>query len=260
MQRYFIEMAYKGTNYHGWQIQPNGETIQSSLEKAFSTICREKIAVTGAGRTDSGVHASYFVAHFDSVSTTLDDSSFLQHLNGFLDKDIVIYSINKVKENAHARFDAFSRTYRYYIHQNKNPFKQETSWLLRSYLDIDKMNEVSRLLIGTHDFTSFSKLHTDVKTNDCTVNIAKWERKEDSIIFTVKANRFLRNMVRAIVGTIILAGQRKIDKEDLINILRLKDRSSAGMSVPAQGLFLADIRYPDDVFKKSVSLRKGKRI
>jgi len=252
MQRYFIEMAYKGTNYHGWQIQPNGVTVQASLEKALSTICREKIAVTGAGRTDSGVHASYFVAHFDSVSTTLDSPVFLQHLNGFLNKDIVVYSINKVKQDAHARFDAFSRTYRYYIHQNKNPFKQETSWLLRGDLDVDKMNELSHLLIGTHDFTSFSKLHTDVKTNNCTVSLAQWERKENSIIFTVKANRFLRNMVRAIVGTLILAGQNKIGKEDLSDILKLKDRSLAGMSVPAHGLFLADIRYPDNVFIKSI--------
>jgi len=250
MQRYFIEMAYKGTNYHGWQIQPNGVTVQASMEKALSTICREKIAVTGAGRTDSGVHASYFVSHFDSVITTLDNPFFLQHINGFLNKDIVVYSINKVKGDAHARFDAFSRTYRYYIHQSKNPFIQETSWLLRGDLDVDKMNEVSQLLIGTHDFTSFSKLHTDVKTNNCTIDFAQWERKEDSIIFTVSANRFLRNMVRAIVGTLILAGQNKIDKKDLINILKLKDRSSAGMSVPAQGLFLADISYPDNVFKK----------
>jgi len=251
MQRYFIEMAYNGTNYHGWQIQPNGVTVQASMEKALSTICREKISVTGAGRTDSGVHASYFVAHFNSVSTTLDNPGFLQHLNGFLDKDIVVYSINKVKENAHARFDAFSRTYRYYIHQNKNPFKQDTSWFLRCDLDVDNMNEVSRMLVGTHDFTSFSKLHTDVKTNDCTVDLAQWERKGDSIIFTVRANRFLRNMVRAIVGTLILAGKNKINKEDLTNILKLKDRSSAGMSVPAQGLFLADIRYPDNIFKNS---------
>ena len=252
MQRYFIEMAYKGTNYHGWQIQPNAITVQSSLEKALSTICREKISVTGAGRTDSGVHASYFVAHFDSISTTLDDLEFIKHLNRFLDKDIVIYSINKVKENAHARFDAFSRTYRYYIHQNKNPFNQELSWFLSGDLDIYKMNEVSSILIGTHDFTSFSKLHTDVKTNDCTVDFANWEKKGDSIIFTIKANRFLRNMVRAIVGTVIMAGRNKIDKDDMIKILNLKDRSSAGMSVPPQGLFLADIRYPDNVFIKSL--------
>ncbi|MFA6843166.1 MAG: tRNA pseudouridine synthase A, partial [Bacilli bacterium] len=160
----------------------------------------------------------------------------------------------------HARFDAFSRTYRYYIHQNKNPFKQETSWLLRGDLDVDKMNEVSQILIGTHDFTSFSKLHTDVKNNNCTISLAQWERKEDSIIFTVRANRFLRNMVRAIVGTLIWAGQNKIDKEDLSDILKLKDRSSAGMSVPAHGLFLADIRYPDNVFKKLYFFRKEKGI
>lgn len=253
-QRYFIELSYKGTNFHGWQFQPNASSIQECIEKALSTILRSKISIFGAGRTDTGVHARYYVAHFDSDIETLDSKDFRHKLNSFLHKDISVFSITKVKSDAHARFDAISRTYMYYINLEKNPFTQDTSWYYYKKPDIDLMNEACTILFEYSDFTSFSKLHTDVKTNDCKIFKASWQIHSDELVFTVQADRFLRNMVRALVGTILEVGINKIDLSDFRQIIENKNRDEAGLSVPAHGLFLTDIRYPDNIFIKTVHI------
>jgi tRNA pseudouridine38-40 synthase len=249
-QRYFIELAYKGTSFHGWQIQPNAISVQASIEKALSVITRETIAVTGAGRTDTGVHASYFVAHFDSLKENLDHPDFTHKLNSFLSKDLVIFSVSKVTQEAHARFDAVSRTYQYHLNLKKDPFVLETSWHFYVQPDIEGMNEASRILFEYTDFTSFSKLHTDVKTNNCAIYCAEWIQEGTNIVFSVKADRFLRNMVRALVGTILEVGIGKIDLDLFRQIIEQKDRGAAGLSVPAHGLFLTDIAYPEEIFKR----------
>ena len=250
-QRYFIELAYNGTRFHGWQIQPNATTIQESLEYALSTICREKTDVTGAGRTDTGVHARYFVAHFDSAHETLDHPDFVHKLNSFLSADIAVFGLTKVGPGAHARFDAVSRTYHYFIHQRKDPFSRETSGYFPRPLNLEKMNEACAVLSAYSDFTSFSKLHTDVKTNLCKIYVARWIRKEGQLILTIQADRFLRNMVRAIVGTMVQLGQEKITIVDFRRIIDSKDRSAAGASAPPEGLFLTDIAYPEGVFRRT---------
>jgi tRNA pseudouridine38-40 synthase len=250
-QRYFIELAYKGTNFHGWQIQPNAISVQESLEKALSTVTREAISVTGAGRTDTGVHASYFVAHFDSAKPDLDHPDFVHKLNSFLCKDIVIFGVSKIFPEAHARFDAISRTYQYHLNLRKDPFALETSWHFYIQPDLERMNEASRILFEYTDFTSFSKLHTDVKTNNCKIYCAEWSQGGANIIFTVKADRFLRNMVRALVGTILEVGIGKIDLNQFRQIIEQKDRGAAGLSVPALGLFLTDIEYPEAIFLRN---------
>ena len=252
MQRYFIELAYKGTNFHGWQVQPNAMSVQASLEKALSVITREPISVTGAGRTDTGVHASYFVAHFDSEKNELDHPDFLYKLNSFLNKDIVIFTISKVGSEAHARFDAISRTYQYHLNLKKDPFVLETSWQISGQPDLQLMNEANQILFEYADFTSFSKLHTDVKTNNCKIYLAEWTQHGSNLVFTVKADRFLRNMVRALVGTLLEVGQGKIDLSGFRQIIEQKDRGAAGLSVPAHGLFLTDIEYPESLFKRTV--------
>jgi tRNA pseudouridine38-40 synthase len=249
--RYFIRLSYLGTNYCGWQIQPNGPTVQDVLNKAFSTVLQETIEITGAGRTDTGVHASYFIAHFESINENLNENNkLLKKINGILPFDIAVQEIIKVKPDAHARFDATSRTYNYYIHQKKDPFLVETSWYFPYKLDIKKMNEAAEILSQFTDFTSFSKLHTDVKTNNCKIVSAKWTTEDYKIVFTIKADRFLRNMVRAIVGTTIEIGKGKIDLEEFVQIIENKNRSEAGMSVPPHGLFLSEIDYPDTIFLK----------
>lgn len=250
MQRYFIELAYNGTRFHGWQVQPNANSVQETLEKALSTICREQISITGAGRTDTGVHASYFVAHFDSVDTGLDHPDFTFKLNSYLNKDLVIYRISKVGAEAHARFNATSRTYHYYISQQKDPFAQETAWFFTKDLDVFQMNVACAVLFDYTDFTSFSRLHTDVKTNDCKIYYARWSQKGHQLVFTIKADRFLRNMVRAIVGTMVKVGEGKLSVEEFRQIIEAKDRSAAGASAPPEGLFLSNIIYPDDVFQR----------
>ena len=256
-QRYFIELAYKGTNFHGWQFQPNAVSVQECLEKALSVITRESIAVTGAGRTDTGVHASYFVAHFDSSKTNLDHPDFVYNLNSFLGNDVVVFYISKIHPEAHARFDAASRTYQYHLNFIKDPFSIETSWYFFRQLDLVKMNEASQILFEYTDFTSFSKLHTDVKTNNCTIYQAEWTQVGSAVVFTVKADRFLRNMVRALVGTILEIGIGKIDLHAFRNIIEQKDRGAAGLSVPAHGLFLTDIEYPESIFvNKEKGIRK----
>ena len=248
-ERYFIQLSYKGTNYHGWQIQPNATTVQELLTKAFSTILQEDIEITGAGRTDSGVHASFFVAHFESKQQGLDkDLKLVFKLNNFLPRDIAIFRIVKVNNKAHARFDATERTYRYYIHQRKDVFINNFSWYLPVDLNVEFMNKASRLLLTYDDFTSFSKINTDVKTNICKVTESRWSKDDYRLIFTIKADRFLRNMVRAIVGTLIDVGKEKITLDNFKQIIENKNRSDAGTSVPAHGLFLEDISYPQEVY------------
>ncbi|MFV0376526.1 MAG: tRNA pseudouridine(38-40) synthase TruA [Mangrovibacterium sp.] len=251
-QRYFIELAYKGTHYHGWQVQPNACSVQEEMERALSTICREEIAVTGAGRTDTGVHASYYVAHFDSENEKLDSADFVHKLNRFLGPDLVIFCLTKVDNEAHARFSAVSRTYHYFIQQQKNPFTRETAWQFNRNLNIQKMNEACKVLFEFEDFTSFSKLHTDVKTNNCKMYRAEWKQEGSKLLFVVQADRFLRNMVRAIVGTMVEVGQGKLTVNGFRQIIEARDRGAAGTSVPAEGLFLADIAYPGTVFVRTV--------
>lgn len=242
--RYFIEIAYNGTNYHGWQVQPNATTVQEIINDAISTILQETISVVGCGRTDTGVHASNFYAHFDTENEIKSVDEFAYRLNKFLPKDITCFKCIIVENDQHTRFDAISRTYRYYIHQNKNPFKLDSSFLFQRELDLDKMNKAAALLKNYDDFTSFAKLHGDNKTNICELFYAHWTKIEDGLIFEIKANRFLRNMVRSIVGTLLDVGQNKISIKEFTDIIELKNRSEAGVSVPGKGLFLAKIEYP----------------
>jgi len=247
MQRYFVKLRFKGTNYHGWQIQPNAITVQEVIEKALSTVIGNKTAIVGAGRTDTGVHASFFIFHFDSFNSDIESNKLLPRLNGFLPADISIQSINKVPSGYHARFSAISRTYNYYITTKKNPFRTDFAFFHPGRLDIEIMNKAASLLMEYDDFTSFSRLHTDVKTNICKIYIAEWHKKNEELVFTIKADRFLRNMVRAIAGTLILAGRGKIDRDDFRKIIESKNRGDAGPSAPAHGLFLTEIKYPDEI-------------
>ncbi len=242
--RYFIELAYKGTNFHGWQRQPSVPTVQETLESALSKKLNTPIDIVGAGRTDTGVHASFFVAHFDT-ELIFDIPKTIYGLNHLVGQDIVIYNMYKVEEDKHARFDATLRTYEYYITYRKNPFLRELRTYYPKALNIEKMNEASNILLNYDDFTSFSKLHTDTKTNLCSITEAYWRNNGHEIIFKISANRFLRNMVRAIVGTLLEVGLEKISLEQFIGIIEGKNRSLAGASAPAEGLFLADIRYKD---------------
>ena len=250
LNRYFIRLAFNGTAYHGWQIQKNANSVQQSLTKALSLLLHEPIELTGAGRTDAGVHAWDYYAHFD-LENQLDESerkNLVFKLNGFLPGDIVIYDILPVKPGANARFSAKSRTYRYVISTCKNPFLSGYAYYLYGTLNVDLMNEGAGILLETKDFTSFSKVNTDTKTNICTVYYAKWDRERDELVFTVRADRFLRNMVRAIVGTLLELGRERITLDDFKQIIASKNRSDAGGSVPACGLFLANIEYPEEIF------------
>ena len=243
--RYFIDISYDGSNYHGWQIQPNAVTVQHQINLALSTILNEEINVLGAGRTDTGVHAKKMIAHFDT-SQVIDFQKFKYRVNGFLKNDISLNDIYKVKEDAHARFSATSRTYEYCVSRIKNPFSVN-SYFLTKNLDVESMKKACEFLHGIHDYTSFAKLHSENYTNNCEVYIANWKEDETSLVFTIKANRFLRNMVRAIVGTLIEVGEGKISFSDIETILLLKDRTKAGYSVPANGLSLIDIEYPKEI-------------
>ncbi|HOU69689.1 MAG TPA: tRNA pseudouridine(38-40) synthase TruA [Paludibacteraceae bacterium] len=241
--RYFIYFAYNGTNYHGWQIQPNAVSVQSTLTQAMETILRCTIALTGAGRTDTGVHAKKMTAHFDLETPISNPKQLVCQLNNLLPYDISVFRIEEVAPDAHARFDAISRTYKYYITTEKDPFYHELSAKISFPLDIEKMNEAASTLFEYTDFTSFSKLHTDAKTNNCKIMKAVWEKEGPFLIFTIQADRFLRNMVRAIVGTLIDIGRGKMTIEKFRQIIEKKDRCSAGSSAPAQGLFLVDVKY-----------------
>lgn len=243
MNRYAIQLSYHGGRYFGWQRQPKEISVQEVLEKALSTILRSEISVVGAGRTDTGVHASFYIAHFDIEKEIENPSQLAYKLNGFLPADIAIQKIFSVNSDFHARFSAVSRTYKYFIATSKDPFSVETSYQYTVPLNIDQMNEAAKLLFEFTDFTSFAKLHTDVKTNNCKIYQAEWEKQGTQLIFTIKADRFLRNMVRAIVGTLLEVGKGKISVGDFAEIIEKKDRGVAGTSVPPQGLFLVDIEY-----------------
>ncbi len=244
--RYFIELAYNGKNYHGWQNQPDAITVQEVLEHALSTLLREKIQVMGAGRTDAGVHAKQLFAHFDRV--TIDSiSDLIFKLNSFLPKDISIQNIISVKDDAHARFDALEREYEYLISLQKNPFSDDFSHLIHHQPNIDLMNEAANVLLSYKDFQCFSRSNTDVKTYNCDVKEAYWKVENSQLIFTIKADRFLRNMVRAIVGTLLDVGFEKTSISQFHEILKSKDRSKAGSSAPAKGLYLTKVVYPERI-------------
>jgi tRNA pseudouridine38-40 synthase len=250
MYRYFIELAYLGSRFSGWQIQPNANTIQAELEKALSTLLKEDVITTGAGRTDTGVHSSFFVAHFDSVKEALSkDKGLLSSLNDILPRDIAVKEIVAVIPDAHARFSALSRTYQYHIARTKNPFSQEIAWYFRSNLDLTTMKKATELLFNYSNFASFSKTGSDAKTHLCKLYSAAWEEKENQLIFTIRADRFLRNMVRAIVGTLVEVGRGRIGIDEFQQIIEVKNRSAAGPSAPPEGLCLTNIEYPVHIFK-----------
>ncbi len=240
--RYFIQISYNGTNYHGWQQQPNASSVQETLNKALSTVLNRTIDCMGAGRTDTGVHATQMYAHFD-CDELQNTTSIIHKLNSFLPQDIVVHDLIQVHDDAHARFDATKRTYEYHIHSFKNAFLQNKSWYFHQKLTIDLMNEACKILFNHTDFQCFSKVHTDVNTFDCKIYEAFWKEENANLIFTISADRFLRNMVRAIVGTMINVGLEKITLEEFQTIIESKDRNKAGFSVPAQGLYLTEIEY-----------------
>lgn len=249
--RYFVRLSYKGTNYHGWQFQPNAISVQEELERVFSVILQKQTPITGAGRTDAGVHAKDYIAHFEMDNHEFNKNlkQLVYKLNSLLPADIAIYEIWPVSESAHTRFDATKRTYHYFISYLKNPFLTDTAWMQYSELDIESMNKAGELLLQYNDFTSFAKLHSDNKTNICELMEAKWtnNKEEGYYKFEISANRFLRNMVRSIVGSMVDIGRGKINLEDFKSIIEAKDRSKAGISAPAKGLFLVKIGYPKEI-------------
>lgn len=249
--RYFLTLAYKGTNYNGWQIQNNAPSVQGELERALSTMLRQATGITGAGRTDTGVHALHYVAHFDTTDPITDPEGFCYHLNAMLPKDIAINSVVCVKEDAHARFDAVEREYRYFIRCKKDPFSRDTSWQYYVNLDLDAMNEAAAHLLEFDDFTTFAKLNSGNKTNICRVTHAHWEYMDGEMVFTIRSNRFLRNMVRAITGTLVEVGRGKMTPDRFREIIAARDLSLCRGSAPAQGLFLSDICYPKELYNTS---------
>ncbi|MBB3054953.1 tRNA pseudouridine(38-40) synthase TruA [Mucilaginibacter gotjawali] len=250
LQRYFIQLSYNGTNYHGWQVQKNAMSVQQVLNEKLSIILRQPIETTGCGRTDTGVHAKDFFAHFDA-GETMDHGpwsmekkeSLLRSINAVLPVDIAVKDIFPVAADANARFDARLRTYEYHIHFNKDPFKNNYSWELRDRPDLELMNKAAQLMMAYTDFSCFSKSNTQVKTNNCKITYARWEETESGIVFRISADRFLRNMVRAIVGTLIMVGRKEIEPEAVQQIIESKNRSKAGTSVPACGLYLTEVLY-----------------
>ena len=252
MARYFIELSYDGAAYCGWQRQPDAPTVQQALEKALSTLLRQDVEVVGAGRTDTGVNASYYVAHFDCESGVKDCAQLVYKLNLILPQDIAVKAVREVCEQAHARFDAVEREYTYYISQRKNPFRRFSAWQYYVQLDMERMNEAAATLLEYDDFTSFAKLNSNNKTNICRVVKAEWRRAEwdeDLLIFTIRADRFLRNMIRAIVGTLVDVGRGRYTVEEFCGILHSRDLSRSSAGAPAQGLFLSDVKYSDEVYK-----------
>ena len=243
-QRYFIELAYDGTSYHGWQIQQNAVSVQELLNKALSTLLRQPLETIGCGRTDTGVHAKEYFAHFDGPKPEIENSKFEIGINALLPHDIAVKHIIPVHADAHARFDATLRSYEYHIHFEKNPFLNGYSWLLRDKPDMELMNRAAAIIMEYIDFSCFSKSNTQVKTNNCKIAKAIWEQTDNGIIFKISADRFLRNMVRAIVGTLLMVGKGEMQPEEIRTIIESKNRSKAGMSVPACGLYLTEIKYP----------------
>ena len=253
--RYFLELSYNGEKFHGWQSQPNAVGVQQKIEEALSIVTRLPISIVGAGRTDAGVHAREMYAHFDLPEGVKDKGKLILSLNRLVGKDIAIADIIQVSDDAHARFDAIERTYKYFVTYQKSPFIYPYTCHSPIRLDIGKMNEAASILLHTKDFTSFAKLHSDAKTNICDVRYASWEKIdnadgimpglfEEGIVFTISADRFLRNMVRAVVGTLVEVGRGKITLEQFRDIIAKKDRCSAGVSMPGEALFLWSVKYP----------------
>lgn len=249
--RYFLKLSYNGARFHGWQSQPNAESVQQKTEEALSVVTRLPVSVTGAGRTDAGVHAREMFAHFDLPQEVADKGRFLLSLNRLAGRDIAFHDLIRVADDAHARFDAIERSYRYFVTFGKSAFLYPYSWQSPSRLDMEKMNEAAALLTSTSDFTSFAKLHSDAKTNICDVREAVWAPvggdalfPSDSIVFTITADRFLRNMVRAVVGTLVDVGRGKLSVDGFREIIGRKDRCAAGTSMPPEALFLWSVKYP----------------
>ena len=245
-----MQLSFRGTTFHGWQSQPNATSVQKQIEQALQTLLHENTVITGAGRTDTGVHARFFVAHFDTDnSLPANAKDFMYKMNALLPGEIAIQDIYPVKPDAHARYSAISRTYKYNINRLKDPLVTEYSWYYALPLDVASMNQAALRLLEYTDFTSFSKLHTDVSNNMCTISEAEWTQEGSQLTFTITANRFLRNMVRAIVGTLIEIGRGKITIEGFCSIIEGRNRNLAGFSVPAKGLMLYNIRYDENTIK-----------
>ena len=238
--RYFVEFAYNGTGFHGSQRQPNGVTVQEVMEDAFATVLRQPIALTFAGRTDAGVHAEQMFAHFDCEELQVTSDGLRDRLNSLLPANIAVRDIFPVANDLHARFSATERTYEYRITTVKDPFRQDLVTRVAPGLDFAAMNEAAKVLLGTHDFASFCKVHTDVKTTICTITRAEWNGE----VFTISADRFLRNMVRAVVGTLFEVGRKKMTVKDFESVIDSHNRCAAGQSAPPQGLYLTRILYP----------------
>jgi len=244
--RYFMHLSFFGKHYHGWQRQPKDHSVQEVLEDRLGTLLGKPVDIVAAGRTDAGVHARIMVAHFDWEPPLRKD--LLHRLNAFLPEDIAVQQIRPVKPDAHARFDALSRTYQYRLIQQKDPFEQDTAYYLGQPLDFEAMNTAAEALLEHSDFKAFSRVRTDVKTFICDIRHARWERQEEAWIFTITADRFLRNMVRAVVGTLLEVGKGKMTAADVKSIIKSRDRSRAGASVPAKGLYLTGITYPETIY------------
>lgn len=241
--RYFLTLSYRGTNYCGWQIQPNGVSVQQVLTDALQLVLRRPIDVVAAGRTDAGVHAAKMVVHFDVEHEIPASGKLLARLNGILPPDIAVSALRQVRHDLHARFDATARRYEYRVVQHKSPFTTDLAWRVPFSLDFETMNRAAEILLEYSDFTSFSKVHTDAKTMICHISEARWEQRGDTWIFQIEANRFLRNMVRAIVGTLVEVGKGSLTLDEFRAVIEQKNRCAAGMSVPACGLYLVDVKY-----------------
>ena len=249
--RYFVELSYNGGRYCGWQRQPEAASVQATLEAALSTLLREPVEVTGAGRTDTGVHAAYSVAHFDTAVPLTDPRQTAYKLNCLLPDDIAVFGVTPVAADAHARFSAVEREYCYFIETRKNPFTRRAAWQYRRPLDAERMDRAAALLTQYSDFTSFAKLNSNNKTNICRIVRAGWEESPEGVYrFTIRADRFLRNMVRALVGTLVDVGRGRYDEEEFRAIVESRDLSRASGSAPAEGLYLWDVVYPAEVFRR----------
>jgi len=248
-QRYFIKLSFDGSRYHGWQQQKNALSVEHKINDVLNTILRQEVKITGCGRTDAGVHAKEFYLHFDTEKPIEAGEGLVYNLNSLMPDDIVIDQIFKVKPDAHARFSAVKRTYQYFINSKRNPFTKDYEYFFFRKLDTVLMNEACKILMEHKDFSCFSKTHTQVNNFFCTIYEARWETQDSRYIFTITANRFLRNMVRAIVGTMLDVGLHKTDLNEFKDIIEKGSRSGAGMSVAAQGLFLTAVEYPEGIFE-----------
>jgi tRNA pseudouridine38-40 synthase len=246
-RRYFLKLAYKGTGFHGWQIQANAYSVQEEVNRALSIVLRFPVETMGSGRTDTGVHARQQFLHFDAPPLK-DKNDLLKRMNSVLPREIAVYDVREVIPDAHARFSALSRSYVYYISLQKNPFEEGLSWQYFRPLDMERMNEAAGVLMEYRDFECFSKVKTEVNNFECEIKTAFWEQKEQHLIFHITSNRFLRGMVRAIVGTMVQVGEGKLDREGFRAVIESRKRGNAGVSVPPQGLYLSAVMYPEDIF------------